>query len=94
MTEKLPSKFEATLPAPTPLLSRASWSGFIGALLVISCLVPILNLWVPADSALHLSDYAVGLIGKFMCFAICALAIDLIWGYTGILSLGHGLFYC
>ncbi|MDB5955193.1 MAG: urtC [Ramlibacter sp.] len=48
---------------------------------------------MPATSALHLSDYAVGLVGKIMCYAIAALAMDLIWGYTGILSLGHGLFF-
>jgi urea transport system permease protein len=42
---------------------------------------------------LHLGDYYVALIGKIMCYAICALAMDLIWGYTGILSLGHGLFF-
>jgi len=48
---------------------------------------------VPAASAWHMSDYAVALIGKIMCYAICALAMDLIWGYTGILSLGHGLFF-
>jgi urea transport system permease protein len=41
----------------------------------------------------HLSDYSVALVGKIMCYAICALAMDLIWGYTGILSLGHGLFF-
>ncbi|MDO8767961.1 MAG: urea ABC transporter permease subunit UrtC [Burkholderiaceae bacterium] len=82
-----------SLPTPGPLLTRASWSAFVGALLVISMLVPLLNLWVPADSAFHLSDYAVGLVGKIMCFAICALAMDLIWGYTGILSLGHGVFF-
>jgi urea transport system permease protein len=63
------------------------------ALLIICVAVPLLNLAVPADSAFHLSDYAVGLIGKIMCYAICALAMDLIWGYTGILSLGHGLFF-
>jgi urea transport system permease protein len=40
-----------------------------------------------------MSDYAVALVGKIMCYAICALAMDLIWGYTGILSLGHGLFF-
>jgi len=48
---------------------------------------------VPAGGALHLSDYAVSLLGKIMCFAILALAMDLIWGYTGILSLGHGAFF-
>ena len=51
------------------------------------------NLFAPADSPLHLSDYAVALVGKIMCYAIVALAMDLIWGYTGILSLGHGLFF-
>jgi len=81
------------LPARTPLLSRAGWSTFIVAVLVVCALAPALNLWVPADSAFHLSDYAVGLVGKIMCYAICALAIDLIWGYTGILSLGHGVFF-
>jgi urea transport system permease protein len=54
---------------------------------------PVLNLLVPASSMFHLSDYAVALVGKIMCYAICALAMDLIWGYTGILSLGHGLFF-
>jgi urea transport system permease protein len=53
----------------------------------------LLNLAVPKGSVFHLSDYAVGLVGKIMCYAICALAMDLIWGYTGILSLGHGLFF-
>jgi urea transport system permease protein len=48
---------------------------------------------VPAGSIWHLSDFAVALVGKIMCYALCALAMDLIWGYTGILSLGHGLFF-
>ena len=83
----------ALLPAPAPLLSKSGWSGFIAALIVVCALAPALNLWVPAGSPLHLSDYAVALVGKIMCYAICALAMDLIWGYTGILSLGHGLFF-
>jgi urea transport system permease protein len=65
----------------------------LGVLVVICVLVPVLNLVVPAGSALHMSDYAVALIAKIMCYAICALAMDLIWGYTGILSLGHGVFF-
>ncbi len=81
------------LPAPAPLLTRGGWSAFIIALIVVCAVAPVLNLWVPAGSALHLSDYAVALLGKIMCYAICALAMDLIWGYTGILSLGHGLFF-
>jgi urea transport system permease protein len=92
-TKPSPSPSSSVLPQAGPLLTRASWSAFITALLVISVLVPILNLWVPSDSVFHLSDYAVGLIGKIMCFAMCALAMDLIWGYTGILSLGHGVFF-
>ncbi|WP_370679368.1 urea ABC transporter permease subunit UrtC [Comamonas sp. GB3 AK4-5] len=81
------------LPRRKPLLSRAGWSAFVLALLAVCALAPVLNLWVPPSSALHLSDYAVGLLGKIMCYAICALAMDLIWGYSGILSLGHGLFF-
>ncbi|MFZ9407216.1 MAG: urea ABC transporter permease subunit UrtC [Burkholderiaceae bacterium] len=75
------------------LLSRKAWTAFLAALIAVAALAPILNLLVPTDSLFHLSDYAVSLIGKIMCYAICALAMDLIWGYTGILSLGHGLFF-
>ncbi|MEY2952329.1 MAG: hypothetical protein RLZZ401_416 [Pseudomonadota bacterium] len=82
-----------TLPGKTALLSRAGWSVFVLALLVVCTVAPLLNLVVPKDSFLHLSDYAVALLGKIMCYAICALAMDLIWGYTGILSLGHGVFF-
>jgi urea transport system permease protein len=81
------------LPKPAPLLSAKGWTAFLLALTMVCAVAPALNLWVPEDSALHLSDYMLGLLGKFMCYAICALAIDLIWGYTGILSLGHGLFF-
>src|SRR5438309_655796 len=77
----------------TSLLSLKGWTGILAALLAITIVVPVLNLWVPQDSAFHLSDYHVSLAGKIMCYAICALAMDLIWGYTGILSLGHGLFF-
>ena len=81
------------LPSPPALLSRGGWAGFWVALMVVCAVAPVLNLLVPPDSPLHLSDYGVALVGKIMCFAICALAMDLIWGYTGILSLGHGLFF-
>ena len=62
-------------------------------LLLLTVAVPLLHLAVPAGSALHMSEFYVGLLGKILCYAICALAMDLIWGYTGILSLGHGLFF-
>jgi urea transport system permease protein len=81
------------LPKAPALLGTRGWIFFLAALITICMVVPVLNLWVPADSVLHMSDYAVALVGKIMCYAICALAMDLIWGYTGILSLGHGLFF-
>jgi urea transport system permease protein len=55
--------------------------------------VPILNLAMPESSALHLPTYLVALFGKYLCYALLALSIDLIWGYCGILSLGHGAFF-
>ena len=65
----------------------------MAAALAIVLVVPVLNLWVPDGNLFHLSDFSVSLLGKILCYAICALAMDLIWGYTGILSLGHGLFF-
>jgi urea transport system permease protein len=59
----------------------------------IGIAVPILNLLVPPSSAFHVSTYLVSLFGKYACYAILALSIDLIWGYCGILSLGHGAFF-
>jgi urea transport system permease protein len=82
-----------TLPTPQPLLSRTGWAAWLAALIVLCALVPVLNLMVPEGSVLHLSDFAVALTAKIMCYSICALAMGLIWGYTGILSLGHGLFF-
>jgi urea transport system permease protein len=74
------------------LLTRRGWIAFAALLAVIGVLVPVLNL-LPASSPLHLADYLVPLLGKFLCYAIVAVAVDLIWGYAGILSLGHGLFF-
>jgi urea transport system permease protein len=74
-------------------MGRTGWTLFLTAFVTVCAVVPVLNLWVPAGNFFHMSDYAVALIGKIMCYAICALAMDLIWGYTGILSLGHGLFF-
>jgi urea transport system permease protein len=88
----------AVLPAPVALpprglLSARSWSAVFAALVVVVVLVPVLNLVLPAGHMFHMSDYLVQLVAKIMCYAMCALAMDLIWGYTGILSLGHGLFF-
>ena len=66
---------------------------FLAILGGIAILAPILNLAVPESSPLHLSSYVVGLTGKYLCYAILAIAVDLIWGYCGILSLGHAAFF-
>ena len=75
------------------MLGVKGWAAVAAATVTIAVLVPVLSLAVPEGSVFHLSDYSVSLLGKILCYAICALAMDLIWGYTGILSLGHGLFF-
>jgi len=62
-------------------------------LLAVALLVPVLNLLAPPGSAFHVPTYTVSLLGKYLCFAILALSVDLVWGYGGILSLGHGAFF-
>ena len=79
--------------SPATLLGTRGRIALAAVIAILVLVIPIFNLVVPADSVFHLSDYAVSLLGKIMCYAICALAMDLIWGYTGILSLGHGLFF-
>jgi urea transport system permease protein len=71
----------------------AGTAWFLGALALLIVVVPILNLAVPPSSAFHVSSYGLTLIGKYLCYAVLALAIDLIWGYCGILSLGHAAFF-
>ena len=74
-------------------LDRKAWIA-LGIFLALALIVvPVLNLAVPPDSVFHVSAYAITLIGKIMCYALVAVAMDLIWGYGGILSLGHGLFF-
>src|SRR5216117_2184692 len=67
--------------------------GFVVLLVAVAMLVLVLNQAVPASSPLHLSTYSLTLIGKYLCYAMLALAVDLIWGYAGILSLGHAAFF-
>jgi urea transport system permease protein len=74
------------------LLDRTS-TVFLILLLAGAVAVPVLNLAVPPGSPFHVSDHLVPLIGKYLCFALLALAVDLIWGFGGILSLGHGAFF-
>jgi urea transport system permease protein len=76
----------------TPLLGKGGMI-FLGVVLTIGLVVPALNLFLPTTSALHVPDYLVTLVGKYLCYALLALAVDLVWGYCGILSLGHGAFF-
>ncbi|WP_181706249.1 urea ABC transporter permease subunit UrtC [Chthonobacter rhizosphaerae] len=65
----------------------------VAILVAIALLVPAANLYLPADHPLHVPTYAVTLMGKYFAYALLALAVDLVWGYCGILSLGHGAFF-
>jgi len=62
-------------------------------LLAVAVIVPVLNLAVSPTSAFYIPSYMVALTGKYLCYALLALALDLVWGYCGILSLGHGAFF-
>jgi urea transport system permease protein len=73
--------------------SACFWAGFVACGIVLALAVPILNLWVPPNSVVAVPDYLVPLIGKYLCYGLLALSLDLIWGYAGILSLGHGAFF-
>lgn len=73
--------------------ARRAWPviGLLGVILLVG--IPLLNAYPAQDSAWWVSDYSLNLFGKFLAYAILALGLDLIWGYTGILSLGHGVFF-
>src|SRR5271154_6543318 len=83
---------------PTPSAARSAWgpgfwTAFIGSGVALAIIVPALNLWLPASSAIAVPDYIVPLFGKYLCYALLALSLGLVWGYAGILSLGHGAFF-
>ncbi len=80
----------------TSMLLRSLDKGsywFLAVLALIALLVPALHLLLPPESALHVPGYAVALMGKYLCYGLLALSVDLVWGYCGILSLGHGAFF-
>jgi urea transport system permease protein len=82
---------------PTPLLNQILGERgtqiFLAVLLATAIIVPVLHLAAGEDSALHLTSYTMTLIGKYMTYALLAVAVDLVWGYCGILSLGHAAFF-
>ena len=75
------------------LHSFREWLCIFTILAIAMVLLPLFNILVPEESVLHVPNYMFALMGKYLCYALVALAIDLIWGYTGILSLGHGVFF-
>jgi urea transport system permease protein len=81
------------LGQPQPLFGPKGWAALVAFVIVVAVIVPLLFVVVPQTSPLHLSAYFVTLVGKIMCYCIVAVAMNLIWGYTGILSLGHGVFF-
>jgi urea transport system permease protein len=95
---------DRSAPAPTALMSPGhaggprlftlrTWTTIMVVTAVLLVVLPVLHLALPPDHPLHVSSFWITLLGKFMCYAVVALAMDLIWGYTGILSLGQGLFF-
>ena len=80
-------------PWSRPILSRPEWLAALTAFALIGVLAPLLHLALPDGAALRPSTFAVTLVGKILCFATVAVALDLVWGFAGILSLGHGLFF-
>jgi urea transport system permease protein len=72
---------------------KRGWATFAVALIVACVVIPVSSTTLPASSPLHVPDYVIALLGKLFCYAIVGVAMDLIWGFTGILSLGHGVFF-
>jgi len=87
------TSFSLQIPERESILSKRAYIALAALTLCVLIGVPIFALLVPETSMFYMSAYALTLIGKIMCFAIAALALDLVWGYCGILSLGHGLFF-
>ena len=79
-------------PYTMRMLDGRGWL-FLAVLAIVAVGVPVANLLVPPSSPFQLPNYWVPLLGKYLCFALLAVAVDLIWGYAGILSLGHGAFF-
>jgi urea transport system permease protein len=75
-----------------PATNFETWGVAVVAVLILIVL-PSLNAFTPADSFLHVSDFKIGLYGKYLCYAALAISVDLLWGYTGLLSLGQALFF-
>lgn len=76
-----------------PLFSKTGWAAIAAFALITLVVLPLMYVLPSPDSPLHISAYTITLVGKIMCYCIVAMAMNLIWGYTGVLSLGHGVFF-
>ncbi len=66
---------------------------FVAVLFAVTAWASACNLLLPEDSIFHVSTFTITLLGKYLCYALLAMAVDVVWGYCGILSLGHGAFF-
>ncbi len=87
------TKWDSLSAGLSRLHGPTGWTVILSLVLLFGVAIPLLNRLPAADSAWHIPDYLVTLFGKFLCYALVALALDLIWGFAGILSLGHGVFF-
>jgi urea transport system permease protein len=76
-----------------PAVTKTERLGLAVAALVLLVILPSLNAFTPVGSFLHVSDFSINLYGKYLCYAILAISVDMLWGYTGLLSLGQALFF-
>jgi ABC-type branched-subunit amino acid transport system permease subunit len=79
-------------PLTARLLDGRGWL-FLAVLAIVALAVSAANLLLPPSSPFYIPNYWMPLLGKYLCYALLAVAVDLIWGYAGILSLGHGAFF-
>ncbi|HEX3730397.1 MAG TPA: hypothetical protein VHV47_11375, partial [Opitutaceae bacterium] len=73
--------------------AKIEYAGVAVAAVILLGVLPALNAFAPASSWLHVSDFTINLYGKYLCYAVLAISVDLLWGYTGLLSLGQCLFF-
>ena len=93
MNKRIAEKNSSLLTNINFLLGDSIGRYLIYLLAISIFLLPILHVYIAEDSIFHVSSYTISLLGKYLCFALLALSLDLVWGYTGILSLGHGAFF-
>ena len=93
MNKKVVEKKLSFLTNSKLLLGDSIGRYLIFIIAISTLLLPILHVYTAENSIFHISSYTISLLGKYLCFALLALSLDLVWGYTGILSLGHGAFF-